>query len=96
VPAGGTVTVSLDSVTGPAGARFRLTVADDGPGIAPEDLPHVFERFYRADAVRSSGGSGLGLAIVREIMQRHGGQARAERAQPHGARFVVELPALEA
>jgi two-component system sensor histidine kinase BaeS len=93
VPVGGTVVLSLDRV---AGDRFRLTVADDGPGIAPEDLPHVFERFYRADAVRSSGGSGLGLAIVREIVQRHGGQARAERAQPHGARFVVELPALEA
>jgi signal transduction histidine kinase len=95
VPAGGTVTVSLDRVAGPAGGRFRLTVADDGPGIAPEDRPHVFERFYRANAVRSSGGSGLGLAIVREIVQRHGGETRAESAQPRGAAFVVELPVLD-
>lgn len=91
VPAGGTVTLSLGRA---AGDRFRLTVADDGPGLAPEDLPHVFERFYRADAVRSSGGSGLGLAIVREIVQRHGGEASAGRAEPRGAAFSVELPAL--
>ena len=91
VAAGGTVTLSLERA---GGDRFRLTVADDGPGIAPEDLPHVFERFYRADAVRSSGGSGLGLAIVREIVQRHGGEASAERVEPRGAAFVTELPAL--
>jgi signal transduction histidine kinase len=90
VPAGGTVTLSLAPA---AGSRHRLTIADDGPGIAAEDLPHVFERFYRAAAVRSSGGSGLGLAIVREIVQRHGGEVRAERAEPRGAVFVVELPA---
>ncbi len=91
VPAGGTVTLSLERATG---NRSRLTVADDGPGIAPEDLPHVFERFYRADAVRSSSGSGLGLAIVREIVLRHGGEARAARVEPRGAAFSVELPAL--
>jgi signal transduction histidine kinase len=91
VPAGGAVVLSLEPA---ARGRFRLTVSDDGPGIAAEDLPHVFERFYRADAVRSSSGSGLGLAIVREIVLRHGGEVRAEHARPRGATFVVELPAL--
>ena len=74
--------------------RFRLTLSDDGPGIASEDLPHIFERFYRAAAVRSSSGSGLGLAIVQEIVHRHGGEVRAERREPRGTTFVVELPPL--
>jgi two-component system sensor histidine kinase MprB len=73
--------------------RFRLTVTDDGPGIPPGDLPHVFDRFYRADAARSEGGSGLGLAIVQEIVRQHGGAVRAENVSPHGARFTVDLPA---
>jgi signal transduction histidine kinase len=92
VPAGGAVRVSLAPMAG-GGARFRLTVRDDGPGIRPEDLPHIFERFYRARTVRDDGGTGLGLAIVREIVLRHGGEVRAEAAEPRGAAFVVELPA---
>jgi signal transduction histidine kinase len=89
VPAGGTVTLALEAAPG---GRHRFTVADDGPGIAAADLPHVFERFYRADAVRATRGSGLGLAIVSEIIQRHGGTVRAERLAPTGAAFHVELP----
>jgi signal transduction histidine kinase len=90
VPAGGTVWLAL---THAADARYRLTVADDGPGIAAGDLPRVFERFYRAESVRAQGGTGLGLAIVSEIVRQHGGEARAEQRLPQGAVFVVELPA---
>jgi two-component system sensor histidine kinase BaeS len=90
VPAGGTVRLELAWLDG--GGRFRLSVRDDGPGIPPEDLPQVFDRFYRARNVRDSGGSGLGLAIVREIVERHGGEVRAERGEPRGAVFTVEMP----
>ena len=71
-----------------------LEVADEGPGIPPGEAERVFERFYRSDHARSSGdgGSGLGLAIARWIVELHGGAIRAEAAQPHGCRIVVELP----
>ena len=92
VPAGGTIWLSLEHVPAKAGERFRLALSDDGPGIAPEHLAHVFERFYRADAVLSSSGSGLGLAIVQEIVRRHGGEVRAEARVPRGTTFVVEIP----
>jgi signal transduction histidine kinase len=88
VPSGGSVTLSLER----SGKGFRLSVSDDGPGIAPEDLPHVFERFYRADAARTQGGTGLGLAIVREIVTQHGGTVRAEARELRGATIIVELP----
>lgn len=91
-PPGGQVEVR---VTGRRGS-VEVTVADDGEGIAAEHLPHVFERFYRADPARSraSGGSGIGLTIARALVQAHGGAIRAESAGPgHGARFVVTLPA---
>jgi signal transduction histidine kinase len=76
---------------GPEAAR--LTVTDDGPGIAPGDLERVFERFYRADQARSSGGAGLGLSIARWIVKQHGGRIQAG-ANPdgRGASFTVELP----
>ncbi|WP_281689254.1 HAMP domain-containing sensor histidine kinase [Pseudonocardia thermophila] len=69
-----------------------LEVADAGPGIAPEDLPHVFERFYRADTSRTMPGSGLGLAIVRQVALRHGGAVWAGRAPEGGALLAVRLP----
>ncbi|MCK2214829.1 HAMP domain-containing histidine kinase [Actinomadura sp. ATCC 31491] len=68
-----------------------LSVADEGPGIAPADLPFVFDRFYRADAARALPGSGLGLAIVRQIAEAHGGSVRAEPL-PRGVRLVLVLP----
>jgi two-component system sensor histidine kinase KdpD len=75
-----------------AGERVDLTVEDDGPGIHPDDLPHIFERFYRArEQSRRVKGSGLGLAIVRGFVQLSGGTVRAE-STPAGARFVVSLP----
>jgi two-component system sensor histidine kinase MprB len=70
-----------------------VTVRDHGPGISEEDLPHVFDRFYRAADARHLPGSGLGLAIVRQVAQTHGGEATAENAQDGGAVFRLKLPA---
>jgi two-component system sensor histidine kinase BaeS len=71
-----------------------VSVTDSGPGIAAEDLPHVFERFYRADPARdrTTGSSGLGLAIVRAVVEAHGGRVRATNEPGAGARFELELP----
>jgi two-component system sensor histidine kinase MprB len=72
----------------------RLDVRDHGPGIAGEDLPHVFDRFYRARTARGLPGSGLGLAIVRQVAETHGGHVRAANDSGGGARLTLELPAL--
>jgi signal transduction histidine kinase len=89
-PEGGTVTVSISA----HGGRVRLQVADSGPGIAPPDLPHIFDRFYQADHARAGEGSGLGLSIAKWIVEAHGGSIQAGAASPHGAVFTVTLPAL--
>ena len=70
----------------------EVVVADHGPGIAEEDLPRIFDRFYRAAAARAKPGAGLGLAIVREAAEAHGGRATVE-SSPRGARFRLSLPA---
>jgi len=74
-----------------------LTVADEGPGIPPDDLTRVFERFYRVDKARTRegkdpGGTGLGLSIVRHLVELHGGRVTAANQPEHGAVFTVELP----
>lgn len=76
------------------GTEAVLTVTDDGPGIAPEDLPHVFKRFYRADKARSreTGRSGLGLAISKAVVEAHGGTIAAASVPGAGATFTVRLP----
>lgn len=84
-PAGAPVEVSL---TGAA-----LTVRDHGPGIAEEDLPYVFDRFYRAEKARALPGSGLGLAMARQIAHAHKAELTAERAPGGGAQFRLTLPA---
>ena len=71
----------------------EVTVRDHGPGISEEDLPYVFDRFYRATNARNLPGSGLGLAIVRHVAQTHGGEATAENAPDGGAVFHFTLPA---
>ena len=74
------------------GSGASLVVEDDGPGIRPEDLPHLFERFYRAPGA-PGGGTGLGLAIAQWIVERHGGRIEVANRAEGGARFVVDLPA---
>jgi two-component system sensor histidine kinase MprB len=74
------------------GAIWTLDVHDHGPGIAAEDLPHVFERFYRASSARSMPGSGLGLAIVKHVVDNHGGTVTASVPPEGGTVIHIELP----
>ncbi|GAA1863989.1 sensor histidine kinase [Myceligenerans crystallogenes] len=90
-PAGGEVRLTAER----HGTGVRFMVVDTGEGIAAEHLPHLFERFYRADAARDRGhgGSGIGLAIVRALVMAHGGAISAHSEGPgRGATFVVDLP----
>jgi two-component system sensor histidine kinase MprB len=80
-PPGGTIEVALRDAV--------LSIRDSGPGFDPEDLPHVFDRFYRAEKARGLPGSGLGLAIVRQTAEAHGGYARAANDPQGGARLEV-------
>ncbi|POX38681.1 two-component sensor histidine kinase [Streptomyces sp. Ru73] len=87
-PPGGPVEAEL---TAPPGG-LEITVRDHGPGIADEDLPHVFDRFYRAQAARALPGSGLGLAMARQIARAHRARLTAERAPGGGALFRLRFP----
>ena len=84
-PAGGTR-------DGRAAGRARCMVSDQGSGIAEEDLPHVFDRFYRSTESRSMPGSGLGLSIVKAVADRHGGDVRAGTGPDGGAAFWFQVP----
>ena len=88
-PADGEIRVELRQVED----SVELSVSDTGPGISDDDLPHLFERFYRGDPARGrTGGSGLGLAIVRQWVEAHDGTIRAENRPEGGARFVLQIP----
>jgi signal transduction histidine kinase len=89
-PSGGRVTIGARSDAG----EVTISVADTGPGIASEDQPRVFERFWRADKVRSrgAGGTGLGLTIARQIADRHGARLDAQSEVGRGSVFTVRLP----
>jgi two-component system OmpR family sensor kinase len=90
--------VTVDA--GRDGAVVRIRVTDQGPGIEPDDVSHVFERFYRADTARATDpatgrptGLGLGLTIARELLAASGGRIGIERTGPGGTTFVLEIPA---
>ena len=89
-PEGGSVTVSAHA----SADAVEVQVADTGPGIAPDDLQRVFDRFYRTDPSRSrnTGGTGLGLTIARRLVEAHGGSIEAESAVGQGSRFIIRLP----
>jgi signal transduction histidine kinase len=86
-PSGGQVTLSLHKRDG----RAEVVVEDNGPGIAEEHLPHIFDRFYRGDS-RNTGGSGLGLSIARWIADSHGGTIGVKSDVGKGTVFTVSLP----
>jgi len=75
------------------GVSVTIEVSDDGPGVPSDELPHIFERFYRAGATPARPGSGLGLAIAAEVAAAHGGTAQAASAAPHGLHVTLTLPA---
>jgi len=75
-----------------SGGDAVLQVADTGPGIAPADLPHVFERLWRATTSSAVAGSGIGLAVVRELITAHGGTVDVDSSPGHGATFTIRLP----
>jgi signal transduction histidine kinase len=90
-PPGGTITLQGERVRG----LVRLIVRDTGQGIAPEDLPSIFDRFWRGDPARSraeGAGGGLGLAIARQLVLAHGGRIEVESQPGQGATFIVKLP----
>jgi two-component system phosphate regulon sensor histidine kinase PhoR len=87
-PPGGRITVSAQ----PNGEEVLFSVEDTGVGIPAEDLPRVFERFYKADQARSGGGTGLGLAIAKHVVQGHGGRIWAEGVEGEGSTFYFTLP----
>ncbi|MBV8770940.1 MAG: HAMP domain-containing protein [Deltaproteobacteria bacterium] len=91
-PEGGKIVLALDSHNG----VMKLRIADSGPGINQEDLPFIFERFYRGRDGRSEPGKGLGLSLCREIVEAHGGEIRVSNRPAGGAEFIVTLPAEQA
>ncbi len=87
--------IRLTAERSPDGLQAVLSIWDEGPGISPDEIGRIFERFFRGDRARGTPGTGLGLAIVRHILQAHGGRAWAENRQPpaHGAVFRLAFPA---
>jgi signal transduction histidine kinase len=97
-PAGGIVTISTGTIrtgttpTGPDGPRAVLEVTDNGVGIPADELPRVFDRFWRGRAAAQTSGSGIGLAVAAEIVAAHGGTLTAASEQGQGTRLTLTLP----
>jgi two-component system phosphate regulon sensor histidine kinase PhoR len=87
-PESGSITISLRIKD----EMILVSVQDTGIGIPEDDLPHIFERFYKVDKARSGGGTGLGLAIAKHIVQAHGGEIHAESREAEGSTFIFSLP----
>jgi signal transduction histidine kinase len=89
-PGGGSVTLTAVNM----GDEMKIRVTDTGEGIPPDDLPNIFERFYRVDRsrTRSTGGTGLGLTITRRLVEAHGGRIEAESDPGRGSTFTITLP----
>jgi two-component system sensor histidine kinase BaeS len=89
-PKGGQVCVRAETIE----ESVQVTVEDSGEGISPEDLPHIFDRFYRGEKSRNqaTGGSGLGLAIAKGIVEAHKGTIKVESKPNEGAKFYFSLP----
>jgi two-component system phosphate regulon sensor histidine kinase PhoR len=85
---GGSITVSAQA----SADEVVISVQDTGVGIPADDLPRIFERFYKADRARSGGGTGLGLAIAKHIVQGHGGRIWADSVEAQGSTFYFTLP----
>ncbi len=90
-PVGGSITLSVRSSDGSG----TIIVQDTGRGIPREDIPHVFERFWRGPGARNTTGSGVGLAVVQELVAAHGGQVTVKSEEGHGACFVVTIPSVQ-
>lgn len=95
-PQGGSITIGIgqETIEGSTSGNLRITVTDTGPGIQPEHLPHLFDRFYRTDEARAriSGGMGLGLAIAKGFVTAHEGTIDVESIPGKGTTFIVRLP----
>jgi two-component system sensor histidine kinase ResE len=98
-PEGKTVCIRADAVQHADHSRWvKIEIEDEGAGIPAEDIPYIFERFYKADKARKragSGGTGLGLAIVKNIIDAHGGQIQVKSALGQGTTFLIMLPVAE-
>ena len=92
---GGWIGVRAETVPHPGGVRVRIAVEDHGPGIGPDDLPHIFDPFYRSQAIRNSQipGVGLGLSLVKRIVEAHRGTIEVTGSAPSGTTFSIYLPA---
>jgi len=94
-PPGASIALKARRIGGAGGDWLEIEVADEGQGIPREDLPYVFERFYKADKARkreSSGGTGLGLAIVKNLIVAHGGTISVQSEPGQGTVFTIALP----
>lgn len=92
-PRGGTINYNAELLEAPAGRKIKITVADTGPGIATDQLTHVFNRFYQGKQYYSDEqGTGIGLALTKELVEMQGGQISVESSEGNGARFIVTLP----